>query len=50
MANNNFLLILALIILLVIVGVFFDSISGLVTSYSAARVEQVNPQILEFDR
>lgn len=50
MASNNFLLILALIILLLIVAFFFDSISGLVTSYSAARVEQINPQILEFDR
>jgi len=50
MASNNFLLIIVLIILLVIVAIFFDSISGLVTSYTAAGVDSINPSILEFDR
>jgi len=50
MAKNNFLLIFAVLILLVIVIFFFDSISGFVTSYSAAKVEEINPSIVEFDR
>ncbi len=50
MGKQNILLLIAVLILLAIVVLFFDSISGLVTSYSSANVESVNPSILEFDR
>ena len=49
MKQNNFLLIITIIILLTIALFFFDKISGFVTSNSKPTID-INPSILKFDR